>query len=386
MSLLLDQYTDKDSFFQLLTSESLDKNDLVNIFLDGATPKLRKASSSNGRSADGFVRKGYSTGEIAVVFTEGKIETSGITAAGDVYLSDNGGITQDLSSLSSEGILQFVGKPSSNTEFIFIPASPISFMATDNFYGGKFRLRNPTDEILLQWKGYGAKYVAVNGKKISLSSDISLEYKNQDIEEGGSVQADTVYYVYLKDDGTLIHTATEPSLGDLYANLGNDLSKRFIGAYATDGIGDAIGRTADGIDQLSVSRSALGGDSNFTSADGEQVLRDDDFISMPGMIADFKTHTIFSSDSAGDQVEIRNEFSSFDLENAAFATASVAGKIYSQTNFISQSYSSFAKELFQHKIDFTGIAGTFTIYSPSNFVTEGKFETRLETMKRIPLL
>jgi hypothetical protein len=70
-------------------SENLSAGDLVSVFDDAGTFKVRKAdASTTGKRADGFVLASVTSGQNATVYAEGTIVgLTGVTA-GKLYLSD----------------------------------------------------------------------------------------------------------------------------------------------------------------------------------------------------------------------------------------------------------------------------------------------------------
>jgi hypothetical protein len=69
-------------------SENLSAGDLVNVFDDTGTTKVRKADASTaGKHAHGFVLAGVTSGQNASVYFEGTITGLTDVPAGDLYLS-----------------------------------------------------------------------------------------------------------------------------------------------------------------------------------------------------------------------------------------------------------------------------------------------------------
>ena len=106
----------------IVASENLSSNDLVNVFDDGGTFKVRKAdASTTGKLADGFVKDAVTSGGNATVYPPGSTITglSGVTA-GRQYLSDStpGGFTSTPPSGTGK-VVQCVGVGTSATTMNF---------------------------------------------------------------------------------------------------------------------------------------------------------------------------------------------------------------------------------------------------------------------------
>lgn len=103
-------------------SENLAANDLVNIWDDGGTFKVRKAdASSYDTRAMGFVKESVTSGQDADVFGEGIVSgQTGLDPADEVFLSaTTAGATTQTPPASSGDIWQAVGTPISATQFKF---------------------------------------------------------------------------------------------------------------------------------------------------------------------------------------------------------------------------------------------------------------------------
>ena len=107
-------------------SESLAAGDLVNVWNDSGTEKVRKAdATSEGKEVSGFVLSGVSSGASALVYLEGRITgLSGKTPGARQYLSASspGAMTETAPS-SAGNVVQFVG--------VAISATVVSFEASD---------------------------------------------------------------------------------------------------------------------------------------------------------------------------------------------------------------------------------------------------------------
>jgi len=107
-------------------SEALLIGNLVNVFLDDATLKCRKADCSNGWRADGFVLAAVDQDANATVHFEGNnTEVTGKTLGAIQYLSANGA-TDETAPTDSGYIVQEIGKALTATEITFEPKSPIT--------------------------------------------------------------------------------------------------------------------------------------------------------------------------------------------------------------------------------------------------------------------
>lgn len=109
-------------------AEALTAGDLVNMYNDSGTTKVRKADNSNSRRAHGFVISAATSGNnVDVYFAGFNSGVSGGTAGAKGYLGTAGAIiTTSLNPTTVNGrILQAVGHFSSGSNFVFNPAEPI---------------------------------------------------------------------------------------------------------------------------------------------------------------------------------------------------------------------------------------------------------------------
>lgn len=124
-----------DSAASLTASENLSAGNLVNIWNDGGTLKVRKAdASSAAKSADGFVTAAYDADDtdVEVIFDGTIAGLSGLTLGAEYVLSDAtpGGTLAIASAPSDAGdIIQYVGKAKSTTELIFERGEPVVIAA-----------------------------------------------------------------------------------------------------------------------------------------------------------------------------------------------------------------------------------------------------------------
>ena len=113
----------------VVASEALAAGDLVNIWNDGGTEKVRKAdATAEGKEAIGFVKASFASAATAVVYFEGRITgLSGLTPGARRYLSTASAGQVTASAPSSAGnVVQFVGVAVSATEIDFEPGEPIT--------------------------------------------------------------------------------------------------------------------------------------------------------------------------------------------------------------------------------------------------------------------
>lgn len=238
----------------------------------------------------------------------------------------------------------------------------------------------------IQWRGEGLPIVVVNQKNIDISDFIDLDIQNQDLEEGGSIQPDSLYHLYLGDNGNLLHSAVIPTFGKVYATLNGDLQKRYIGSYITDQFGQLVdpitGTGFLGIDEQKRFLKFVSSNQVFTSVDNEKtILEVSEFIALKNTKIEFSSHIVFSSNQAGDEIEIRNNMLLNASDRSVSQTAAIANKRFTAANTISKIYNSFAKDHAKLNIGFSNTAGNVTIDSgPTNIAT------RMELLITSPLL
>jgi hypothetical protein len=108
----------------LPASENLSAGNIVNVWNDSGTAKVRKADGSDaGKFAVGFVLSSVNLGENATVYFEGTITGLTSLTPGDIYwLSDTTpGGTTNTAVITSGSILQPIGYAVSATEISFEP-------------------------------------------------------------------------------------------------------------------------------------------------------------------------------------------------------------------------------------------------------------------------
>lgn len=120
-----------DNSEQIEADEAIAAFDLVEVFDDAGTPKIRKASAAaaDQRTAIGFVDAAYVATDIATVFFEGRVTGAGFTPGDRIYLSTSvQGDVQTTVPTGTGNFHQFVGKAISATEFNFEPDDPIELL------------------------------------------------------------------------------------------------------------------------------------------------------------------------------------------------------------------------------------------------------------------
>ena len=94
-------------------AEDLAEGDLVDIYDDSGTTKMRKANAATALQADGYVDTAVLTGATDSVYNNGSVSGFvGLTRGGNVYLGASGGILQTP---PATGMVQAVGVASSDT-------------------------------------------------------------------------------------------------------------------------------------------------------------------------------------------------------------------------------------------------------------------------------
>jgi hypothetical protein len=107
-------------------SENLAAGDLVNIWDDSGTVKVRKASNADpGKPADGFVSGAVTSGASATVFLDGTVTgLSGLDPAIQHFLGVDGAVT-DTAPTSSGTIIQPIGTSVSASAVAFERGQPV---------------------------------------------------------------------------------------------------------------------------------------------------------------------------------------------------------------------------------------------------------------------
>lgn len=112
----------------LVASENLSAGDLVNVWDDTGTAKMRKADASNGRPAHGYVTAAVTATASGTMYKEGSITgLTGLTPGAVQYLSDTtpGAMTETAPSTATY-IVQTVGNTMDSTEVDFEPGEPVT--------------------------------------------------------------------------------------------------------------------------------------------------------------------------------------------------------------------------------------------------------------------
>ena len=105
----------------LPASEDLAAGDLVNVWDDTGTTKVRKADATTaGKEADGVVLSAVTSGNNAAVYVDAiNNAATGLTSASALYLSTSAGLTTATAPSASGNVVQRVGRALSTTEFAF---------------------------------------------------------------------------------------------------------------------------------------------------------------------------------------------------------------------------------------------------------------------------
>lgn len=107
---------------ELEASETLTAGDIINIWDDGGTPKVRKATNTGiATKAMGFVRDGIASESTGKVYFEGKVTGLADLTPGKEYFLGVAGAIVDNSALPSttSSIVQKLGKAYSANAFTF---------------------------------------------------------------------------------------------------------------------------------------------------------------------------------------------------------------------------------------------------------------------------
>lgn len=109
-------------------SETLASSDVVNVWDDSGTVKVRKADATAvGKEANGFVLAGVTSGQNATVYFDDELTgLSGLTPGTRYYLSaaTPGAITATAPSTAGN-VVQHIGTAVSTSSIIFAPDTPI---------------------------------------------------------------------------------------------------------------------------------------------------------------------------------------------------------------------------------------------------------------------
>lgn len=115
----------------MTASEALSGGDLINIWDDAGTAKMRKADADNGRPVDGFVLEAVANGAVGTVYLEEAIISglAGLTVSATYWLSTVAGAIATASPTGNNVLSQIVGKALSATELRFRPETAIKQVA-----------------------------------------------------------------------------------------------------------------------------------------------------------------------------------------------------------------------------------------------------------------
>ena len=110
----------------VVASEALSAGNVVNIWNDAGTPKVRKADATTaGKEAHGFVLEAVSSGANATVYFEGQNTSVSGLSAGPVFLSTTAGGVTNTAPSGSGNVVQRVGFATSATAINFQSNDPI---------------------------------------------------------------------------------------------------------------------------------------------------------------------------------------------------------------------------------------------------------------------
>ena len=111
----------------LTASENLAAGDLVNVWNDTGTVKVRKAdATSPSKRAHGFVLSSVSSAATATVYFEGTITgLSSLTLGATYFLGTTAGVATATATTTAGHIVQQVGVAVSATELSFEPQQPV---------------------------------------------------------------------------------------------------------------------------------------------------------------------------------------------------------------------------------------------------------------------
>lgn len=110
----------------IVSSENLAAGDLVNVWNDSGTPKVRKADATTaGKEAHGFVLSAVTAPAAATVYFEGNnAQVTGLTA-GPQFLSTTPGIATVTAPSGSGNVVQRVGFATAATNLNFTSGDPV---------------------------------------------------------------------------------------------------------------------------------------------------------------------------------------------------------------------------------------------------------------------
>lgn len=110
----------------VVASENLAAGDLVNIWDDSGTAKVRKADATTaGKEAHGFVLSAFSATANATVYFEGTNTALSGRIPGKQYLATTAGLTTSTPPSGSGNVVQLVGFATSATTMNFQSGTPV---------------------------------------------------------------------------------------------------------------------------------------------------------------------------------------------------------------------------------------------------------------------
>jgi len=118
----------------VVASETLVANDLVQIFDDASTPKVRKAdaSSVNHFNCVGFVKDNFNLGETALIYFEGRVTgLSGLVAGTRMFLSTTPGQASATPVSGFEELSQKIGTAVDATTISFERAEGVTLASEE---------------------------------------------------------------------------------------------------------------------------------------------------------------------------------------------------------------------------------------------------------------
>lgn len=112
----------------VVASEALAANDLVNIWNDAGTSKVRKADATvEGKEVCGFVLAGVASAATALVYHEGKVTgLTGMTPGARQYLATTPGTRTETAPSAAGNVSQHVGNAVSATVLSFEIGEPVT--------------------------------------------------------------------------------------------------------------------------------------------------------------------------------------------------------------------------------------------------------------------
>jgi len=114
----------------MVCSENLAAGNVVNIWNDSGTEKVRKADATSvGKEVHGYVNAAFTSGDVAAVYASDKITgLSGKTPGARQYLSTTPGALTQTAPTAAGNIVQCVGVAHNATSVSFAPEPPIELV------------------------------------------------------------------------------------------------------------------------------------------------------------------------------------------------------------------------------------------------------------------